>query len=355
MKALLFVISFLSIHAIACTTFQVRNSEEKLVAKGFDWNQSHGMVVVNQRRMAKESLAVKETDRVTRWTSTYGSVTLNQYGREFPLSGMNERGLVVEIMWAGSGQPAADDRGTLNELQWIQYQLDNYATVEEVIRHVPDVRISWVYANVHYLVCDATGSCGTVDIDSGNVVTHSGAQMAVNTLTNDLYSESVAQLRRYTGFGGTLPIPMGDGSFERFVRVSDLVRRYQPSATAMNVGWAFSVIEGVRQDSMWHVVYNVRDRAISWKTRDRRQEKTINARDFNFACSSAEPNPRPVKALDMNLLAQGDVTDRLGNYSDADNRVMVEAALRDKLDVLPPGVVDLVSRFPSGRTRCVDR
>jgi choloylglycine hydrolase len=28
------------------------------------------------------------------WISKYGSITFNQYGREFPTGGMNEKGLV---------------------------------------------------------------------------------------------------------------------------------------------------------------------------------------------------------------------------------------------------------------------
>ena len=33
------------------------------------------------------------------WTSKFGNVTFNQYGKEFPTGGMNENGLVIELMW----------------------------------------------------------------------------------------------------------------------------------------------------------------------------------------------------------------------------------------------------------------
>ena len=53
--------------------------------------------------------------------------------REFP-RGMNEAGLVIEQMWLQEAKyPAADDRYGMNELQWTQYQLDNPASVKDVI------------------------------------------------------------------------------------------------------------------------------------------------------------------------------------------------------------------------------
>ena len=60
------------------------------------------------------------------WVSQYGSITFNQYGKEFPTGGMNEKGLVVELMWLdGTIYPQPDERPAIGVLQWIQYQLDN--------------------------------------------------------------------------------------------------------------------------------------------------------------------------------------------------------------------------------------
>ena len=66
------------------------------------------------------------------WTSRFGSLTFNQYGREFPSGGINEKGLVVELMWLDDTRyPAPDGRGELPTLQWIQYQLDTAANVDD--------------------------------------------------------------------------------------------------------------------------------------------------------------------------------------------------------------------------------
>ena len=56
------------------------------------------------------------------WTSKYGSATFNQYGREFPMGGMNEAGLVVESMMLFETEyPLPDTRSGIDPTQWIQY------------------------------------------------------------------------------------------------------------------------------------------------------------------------------------------------------------------------------------------
>src|SRR5437660_3571671 len=86
----------------ACTTVMIPGSAEKIVAKSYDWDLGNGMALVNKRHVAKTALAALPGDHPAQWTSTYGSVTFNQHGRELPVSGMNEAGLVVEIMWLDS-------------------------------------------------------------------------------------------------------------------------------------------------------------------------------------------------------------------------------------------------------------
>src|SRR4029078_10550574 len=100
----------------------------------------------------------------TRWRSRYGSITFNQYGKEFPTGGMNEKGLVVELMWLDETKyPSADKRPAIGVLQWIQYQLDNSTTIDEVIATDKKLRISATGTTpLHYLVADAYGKVATI-------------------------------------------------------------------------------------------------------------------------------------------------------------------------------------------------
>src|SRR5215831_2572293 len=109
--------------ADACTTFMLTRGSERVVGKSYDWAMGQGLVIVNKRGVAKQSVPAKPGDRAAQWMSRHASVTFNQYGREFPTGGMNDAGLVVEVMWLDSSQyERADRRPSLNELQWIQYQ-----------------------------------------------------------------------------------------------------------------------------------------------------------------------------------------------------------------------------------------
>ena len=162
---------------------------ERVVGKSYDWHMGQGLVIVNKRGVAKQSLPAKPGDRPAQWLSRHASVTFNQYGREFPAGGMNDAGLVVEVMWLDSSEyERPDKRPTLNELQWIQYQLDTFATVAEMTAAAPVLRVSPVYARVHYLACDKTGACAAFEHVGGKQVVTPGAR----ALTNHSYAESVA-------------------------------------------------------------------------------------------------------------------------------------------------------------------
>ena len=88
-------------------------------------------MLINKRGVTK---TVRRGTPALTWTSKYGSITFNQYGREFAHGGMNEAGLVIELMWLQETQyPGPDDRFGLDCLQWVQYHLDTSATVAEVL------------------------------------------------------------------------------------------------------------------------------------------------------------------------------------------------------------------------------
>ena len=77
-----------------------------------------------------------------RWTARYGSVSFNLAGYQITWAGMNEVGLVMSTMsLEQTSAPAADERPPLANGFWMQYQLDNSATVDEVIASVANIRM----------------------------------------------------------------------------------------------------------------------------------------------------------------------------------------------------------------------
>jgi penicillin V acylase-like amidase (Ntn superfamily) len=84
----------------ACSTFVLKSGKNLVFGRNYDWAIGFGLVIVNKRNLVKRSnLNSGASANSLQWTSKYGSITFNQYGKEFPMGGMNEAGLVVEVMW----------------------------------------------------------------------------------------------------------------------------------------------------------------------------------------------------------------------------------------------------------------
>jgi penicillin V acylase-like amidase (Ntn superfamily) len=338
--------------ARACTTVLLQRQGEVAVAKSYDFFVGHGLIIVNPRGLAKHAMASSSDRHLATWVSRFGSVTFNQYGRELPASGMNEAGLVVEVMWLDETryQPP-DERPVVPDLQWVQYELDNYATVAEVVEHATDVRVDSATARVHYLICDRTAACAAVEFLDGKLALTTGSAMPAKTLTNSTYAASIASLRQHVGFGGTKPIPEGAGSIERFVRASALAVRVaredrgEPGLTDD----AFSILDSVAQGdgSVWNVVHDPVHRVIHYRTHVNRRVKRITLSRIDFSCAVG---PR---ALDIDAERWGDVTASLLPYTLAMNWSIVRRSFAGNFVHVPAGAVGYVARFAES-FRCVD-
>jgi hypothetical protein len=316
--------------ADACTTFMLERGGDRVIGKSYDWHMGQGLVIVNKRGVAKQSIPVKPGDTSARWQSRHASVTFNQYGREFPNGGMNDAGLVVEIMWLdSSAYERADGRPTLNELQWIQYQLDNFATVAEMTAAAPGLRVSPVYARVHYLACDKSGACAAFEHVGGKQVVTPGAR----ALTNHSYAESVAWAAKQP------QPPGGAGSLPRFARAA---RQAAKPPAGDPVAAAFGVLDDVRwEQSQWNIVYDPVHLRVSFRTRVNRKIKTLDLGKLDASCA------RPVTLLDIDADSSGDVTGQLRPYDTATNRNVLERSVRRIRSQLPAGAVDLLVAYPA--------
>src|SRR5215204_1851506 len=204
--------------ANACTTFFINQNGKMVFGRNYDWVSGSGMVNTNLRGLAKTSFPMQEGKTIS-WVSKYGSITFNQYGKEFPTGGMNEKGLVVELMWLDETKyPSADKRPAIGVLQWIQYQLDNCATIDEVIATDKKLRISATGTTpLHYLVADANGNAATIEFLNGRMVVHKGNDLAFPVLTNNIYDESVKAHKNSS--------VNGNNSLERFSEACTMIQK----------------------------------------------------------------------------------------------------------------------------------
>ena len=155
-----------------------------MVAYNYDFHSFEGLVLVNKRGTRKRS----RFEGGASWTSRYGSVTFNQFGRDNPTTGINEKGLMISLMWLdGTEYPPADGRPATGILEWVQYNLDRHASVAEFAARAGEVRPA-SKTPIHFLMADAAGDAAVVEFLDERLVLHRGATLPVRALANSTTS-----------------------------------------------------------------------------------------------------------------------------------------------------------------------
>ena len=276
-----------------------------------------------------------------RWVSKYGSVTFNQYGRENPSGGMNEAGLVIELMWHAEAQyPKTDERPFVGTLEWIQYQLDNSRSVAEVITNSEKIRIDSEIP-LHYLVSDKAGNTATIEFLNGKLLAHVGKNLTVPALTNDNYERSIK-------YAVATPFEKArtSSSLDRFVRAAHKTAEFerQPKTDREAVNYAFEILSNVAQpgSTQWSIVYDQKRGKIYFRTLQSPQIKMIDTAAFDYSCASA------VKMFDVNSKESGEVTMKFADYTPSANRSLIERSFEgtDFLKRVPAHERDAAASYP---------
>ncbi len=292
-----------------CSTFCVDLGGKRLFGRNYDFDIGEGLVMSNPAGLQKQG----RQQGGPAWTARFGSLTFNQFGRDNPMGGMNAAGLVVELMWLdGTTYPAADSRLPLGELEWIQYQLDTAASVDDVIASDARVRISGD-APLHYLVSDRHGRAATIEYLDGRLVAHQGETMPVPVLTNSTYKESLAFGQERGGRA-----PTGSGSLERFARAAAGLAKLKERAPADPLAASFAVLESVaQQNTRWTIVYDQTGGSVHFRTATHTPIRSVKLAGIDFSCEAG------ARMLDLDAKLSGDVTGQLKPYSSEAHLKMV--------------------------------
>jgi penicillin V acylase-like amidase (Ntn superfamily) len=298
--------------AITCTTFLLSRDGHYVFGRNYDWSTDAGMICTNARGLYKTSMS--EQGNQVSWTSVFGSVTFNQFGKEFPMGGMNEAGLVVEVMWMdGSQYPEADDRAALNALQWIQYQLDNYSTVSEVINADRILRISQANPPLHFLIADSTGKAATIEFIKGKQQVHVGDNLKWPALTNSSYEMLMSsQGQKMDQASGSYM----DNSAERFGKACGMIDKFKVNdSNADMVDYAFEILDTVKVPgfTQWSIAYDITERKVHFRTSRHREIKNITLKNINFDCEA------PSLTLNLNQSLKENVNTFLKPFTAEEN------------------------------------
>jgi penicillin V acylase-like amidase (Ntn superfamily) len=329
----------------ACTTVSLVNADQRLLAKSYDWHIENAFAIANKKGQIKKSLVFSAEDRPVEWKSKYNSITFNQYGRELPNAGMNEEGLIVEVMVLDtSAYPSADERSVINETQVVQQALDTAATVDEALPVFTASRMKPVMVQLHYMVCDLT-ECAIIEYRDGTEKIYRQANAPYIALTNNDYDSSLEHLRSYTGFGGSRAIPArASGSLERFAIAASSAQTVQSNSRALSVDSAFQVLKRVESSgTQWQIVYDQVSRKVSFRTKSKQEVKTFDASP-NSPLMQGNCKDTPVEVLPMVQTTGGDKTAQFRAYNADENASTIR---RHLFGQVPLRVITAAVNYPS--------
>jgi penicillin V acylase-like amidase (Ntn superfamily) len=244
--------------ADACTRAVYLGPEDRiLTGRSMDWKLP---IVSNlwvlPRGMERDGAA---GERSATWTSRYGSLVVTGYDIS-TADGMNEEGLVVNLLWEVEATYPSDDGNTprISLSVFPQYLLDRHATVAEA---VADLRGNPVLvqggevpvgppgraATVHVSMSDATGDSAIIEfVDGEMVIWH---DRSYQIMTNEpTYDRQLAIREYWDGVNPREFLPGTVRATDRFVRAAFYINAVEQTSDPR--GAAAAVFSVIRQASV---------------------------------------------------------------------------------------------------------
>jgi choloylglycine hydrolase len=233
------------------------NGRAVVVGRNMDWfNPIPADLWALPRGVARDGMTGANT---LSWTSKYGSVVAAVAVRGRSLAstdGMNEGGLAGHMLWLAEADFGARDeaRPGLGVALWLQYYLDNFATVDEAVAFtgkVPYQLVTQTFdgeaVTVHLALEDRTGDSAVIEFVGGRAKVYHGRGYTVMT-NSPTFDRQLENLRRYQGFGGSRPLPGTTEAADRFVRASYYLKGLpEPADDRACVAGVLSVMRNVAQ------------------------------------------------------------------------------------------------------------
>jgi choloylglycine hydrolase len=240
--------------AMACSRVLWASPDgQVLVGRTQDWTEKAGHAFRVFPRGMERTGAVAENPH--RWTSKYGSIVLTIYDMGSH-EGVNEEGLSGHALYLAE-EAAFGERDPSKEaigiMQWIQYYLDNFATVAEAVEATrsfdfqiePLILPNGFPTLIHISLSDKSGDSAVIEYRDGEPRIFHDRRYTV--MTNEpSYDVQIENLRKYRTFGGDQPLPGERTPMDRFVRAAYYVAGLQePADRTEAAAYMFSVIRNI--------------------------------------------------------------------------------------------------------------
>ena len=235
----------------ACTRVVYQGNKDMVITgRTMDWKEdTRSNIWIFPRGMERNGEVGKDP---MRWKSKYGSVVTSAYDI-CSTDGMNEKGLVANLLWlAESSYPQWNgEKPALSIAAWVQYMLDNFATVSEAVSEIEKNTFDVVsdmmpdgtrMATLHLSISDATGDNAIFEYIDGKLNIHHNRSYQVMT-NSPVFDQQLALDDYWKTIGGTTFLPGTNRAADRFVRASfyiNAIPKTEDTRTAL--ASVFSVI-----------------------------------------------------------------------------------------------------------------
>lgn len=299
----------------ACTRVVYQGKDNTvLTARSMDWKEdTRSNLWIFPRGMKRNGEIGKNP---LEWTSKYGSVVASAYDI-CSTDGMNEKGLVANLLWlAESEYPQWDGKKPgLSIAAWVQYILDNFATVDEAVSYVEKGTFEVVsdmmpdgtrMATLHLSISDADGDNAIFEYIGGELKIHHDKSYQVMT-NSPVFDQQLALNDYWKNIGGTTFLPGTNRAADRFVRASFYINAIPKVAdTRTAVASVFSVIRNTSvplgittpnepniSSTRWRTVSDQKNKVYFFESTIQPNVFWVNLQDVDFS------EKAPVKMLDL--------------------------------------------------------
>jgi penicillin V acylase-like amidase (Ntn superfamily) len=207
-----------------------------------------------------------------KWVSLYGSIITSGFDCA-TADGMNEKGLVANLLWLSEADFGESDKPTLSVGALAQYVLDNYANVNETVEGLRKNDFQLIASalphnegvpKVHLVVSDAVGDSAILEYIDGALFIHHSKDYKVAT-NSPAYDQQLSINSYWQDIGGEAMLPGTHRSADRFARASF----YTDSTdvrTFDNERMVISTAIGISRDASVPFSTNENVAATLWRT-----------------------------------------------------------------------------------------
>lgn len=282
------------------------------------WPDANGTVIVGRNmdfhmdlltNLWKMPRGIERTDGVNgdlTWTSQYGSVIATAFDL-IATDGMNEEGFAGHVLWLAEsdyGKPQDTDV-QLSQAVWLQYYLDNFATVAEAVEWTnrTGVQVAQLFdptghlvPTLHLALNDATGDSAIIEYIGGKPKVYHSREYTVMT-NSPTYDKQLELVKEISGLGGTKPLPGSTLASDRFARASYYVKhQVQPKTQLQAMAAMFSIIRNAAQpfrtpepgkpdasQTIWQVVADMTNKRYAFESTTRPNIVWVDFEKMSFA------------------------------------------------------------------------